>query len=484
MTRVRHRRCLGAVLLLAACGGAGRADVWGEHGASAWSYEVRVAEGLERAEVRTCFGEEPHGWLAPAEPEGRSLLRAATVVGRGGSRAVRATDRGIALDGLARGDCVVTEVELGSVARGWEGMLQGAGVGLASPLVLLWAPRPRREDLQIDLTLHLPAGVVASVPWERRAPGRYRIDASALRWRGFVAFGRFPVESLAVAGGTLEIARLGGEEMNASPEGVRRWLDSAGRAAATILGELPVRRLQVLLVPTGGRGGREPVFFGATSRGGGAGVILFVNAEADDDALLTDWVAPHELSHFALPVVPDADAWLSEGFVTYYAEVGRARVGLRSETEAWARLASGCARGRSDGSNRPLAEDSAEMHETHAYQRVYWGGAALALWADVEIRRATRGRSSLDTALRELARCCRRPGRAMPAQELLRRVSPAAGGRVLERAADAVLGREELPPIEETLARLGVRRGSDGAVTIDDTAPDGAIRRAITASSE
>ncbi len=471
-------------MLLTACGGAGRGDVWGEHGASAWSYEVRVAEGLDRAEVRTCFGQEPHGWLAPAEPEGLSLLRAATGVGRGGTRSVRATERGIALDGLARGDCVVTQVELGAVARGWEGMLRGAGVGVASPLVLLWAPRPRREDLQIDLTLNLPSGVVASVPWERRGPGRYRLDASALRWRGFVAFGRFPVESLAVAGGTLEVARLGGEEMTASPEGVRRWLDSAGRAAATILGELPVRRLQVLLVPTGGRGGREPVFFGATSRGGGAGVVLFVNAQADDDALLTDWVAPHELSHFALPVVPDADAWLSEGFVTYYAEVGRARVGLRSETEAWARLASGCARGRPDDASGTLAEQSAAMHETHAYQRVYWGGAALALWADVEIRRATRDRASLDAALRELARCCRRPGLALRAQELLRRVSPGAGGRVLERIADAVLGREELPPIEETLARLGVRGAADGSVHLDDTAPDAAIRRAITRPSD
>jgi predicted metalloprotease with PDZ domain len=33
---------------------------------------------------------------------------------------------------------------------------------------------------------------------------------------------------------------------------------------------------------------------------------------------------------------------------------------------------------------------------------VYWGGASLALHADVEIRRASRGRASLDAALGEL----------------------------------------------------------------------------------
>jgi hypothetical protein len=69
----------------------------------------------------------------------------------------------------------------------------------------------------------------------------------------------------------------------------------------------------------------------------------------------------------------------------------------------------------------------------------------------------------------------------MPAQDLLRRVSIASGGVVLRRVADAVLGRAMLPPIDETLARLGVRPTPDGSVELDAHAPDAWIREAITA---
>jgi hypothetical protein len=259
-----------------------------------------------------------------------------------------------------------------------------------------------------------------------------------------------------------------------------------------------VRRIQVLLVPTDG-GGRDPVFFGATARGGGSGVILFPNAEADDEMLMTDWVAPHELSHFAMPVVPDADAWASEGFVTYYTEVLRARAGLRTPEEAWAALARGCLRGHPiDGNDASLAEGgraarhpvvpddqslaevSANMRENHAFQRVYWGGASVALTADVEIRRTTRGRASLDSALREIARRPQVPGRALPADELLRGVSAANGGEVLERVADAALGRATLPTLAEIFQHLGVRRVPGGGVDLDDDAPEAWIREAIT----
>jgi hypothetical protein len=466
-------------VLLAACGGTGRGSVWGEHGAPGWSYDVRISEELDEAHVRTCFAEEPRGWLAPADPAGRGLLRHAEIAGRGGTRAARTTAQGIALDGLAPGECVVTVVELDAVGRGWEGMLRRRGVRVVSPLAWLWAPSPRRADGRIDLHLRLPPGVTASVPWEPLGAGHYRLDATALRWRSFAAFGRFTLERVELPGGVLEVAQLGGF-LVASPAGVRLWLTGAGRAAASLLGELPTRRIQVIVLPTDG-GGREPVFFGATARGGGEGVILLPNAEADDDTLVTDWVAPHELSHFALPVLPDDDAWMSEGFITYYTEVLRARVGLRSDVAAWKTLANGCARGRRSDSGRPLAEESAAMHEDHSYQRAYWGGAALALYADVEIRRASRGRASLDAALRELSRCCRASDRAMPAQDLLRRVSIASGGVVLRRVADAVLGRATLPPIDETLARLGVRPTPDGSVELDAHAPDAWIREAITA---
>lgn len=482
MTPSRGRAALLVVALaLSGCGAAfGRRGDAGAVGA--WSYDVRIPPSLEVADVRVCFAGAPRGWLAPADPEALTLLREAEVVRAGRARpvAIDAGPRGIPLDGLGAHDCVRTVVDLTASGPWWARRMGGIGERVVAPDAWLWAPRPWRAGARVDLTLRLPAGVQASVPWQRRGPGRYRLDTTALQWRSFAAFGRFELETVALPGGsTLEIARLG-PPMRASRQGVRRWLETAYRAAAALLGAPPPRKIQIILIPTEGGGG-DPVRFGATGRGGGVGVILFPSVEADDDALLDDWVAPHELTHLGLPVVPDADAWMSEGFVTYYTEVLRARVGLRTPDVAWQTLARGLARGQADRRPGPLTQASAAMHQTHSYQRVYWGGAALALTADVELRRATRGRVSLDTALRELARCCLSRRRSTPARVLLAGVSAAAGGDVLRRVVAAAEGQDALPPIERTLARLGVRRGDDGRVTLAADAPDAWIREAITA---
>jgi hypothetical protein len=88
------------------------------------------------------------------------------------------------------------------------------------------------------------------------------------------------------------------------------------------------------------------------------------------------------------------------------------------------------------------------MHENHAYQRVYWGGAAIALLLDVALREAG---SSLDAAMRHLDTCCadalphlasrRRSwangtagsAAARPSAPSHRRARPAANGRPVAR---------------------------------------------------
>ena len=44
------------------------------------------------------------------------------------------------------------------------------------------------------------------------------------------------------------------------------------------------------------------------------------------------------------------------------------------------------------------------MRSNHAYWRVYWAGAAIAMKLDVEIRRVTGGRRSLDDVMRHWSR--------------------------------------------------------------------------------
>ena len=443
-----------------------------------WSCEVRVAPALDRVELRTCFETPPAGLLVPADRDGRELLERARIVGRGGERAAALSARGVRLDGVRAGECVELQLAVPDRARGFLGTSHVGGDVLVSPRLFLWSPQAGADPAGVELTLRLPRGIHSSVPWPRIAPERYRLDATALRWRSFAAFGRFATDRIELPGGALDVSCLGGR-LAASTGGVRRWLSAAGRGVVSLLGTMPAPRIQVLLLPAPGVG--EPVFFGATGRGGGSGVVLFASALASDDDLMNDWVAPHELVHFAMPTVPDEDAWFSEGFATYYQEVLRARAGTRTARGAWAALVDGFGRGHASAGERTLRQQSATMHRWRAYQRVYWGGAAIAFLADVEIRRASHNRASLDSAIREIAACCLQRTIASSADELLDHVSAAAGGDALRRIATRVLASTEMPDVDAALARLGVPRGGAGGAELDPSAPEAWIRDAITA---
>src|SRR6185295_7590235 len=79
------------------------------------------------------------------------------------------------------------------------------------------------------------------------------------------------------------------------------------------------------------------------------------------------------------------------------------------ERRMWQEVVSGFARGRRSAgvggtTTKTLAEESAGMARSHSFLRVYWGGAAVAMLLDVELRRSTGGAKSLDDAMREVRR--------------------------------------------------------------------------------
>ena len=73
--------------------------------------------------------------------------------------------------------------------------------------------------------------------------------------------------------------------------------------------------------------------------------MLTVDTSHDLDAFLDSWTASHELSHLLLPYISRREAWLGEGFASYYQNVLRARAGMLSQREAWQKLHAGFERG-------------------------------------------------------------------------------------------------------------------------------------------
>jgi hypothetical protein len=361
----------------------------------------------------------------------------------------------------------------GAMGASWMNGTRMKGAVLLNASGWLWEPLPMAQDAIGTLVTMLPAGVEAALPYPRDGDS-YVVAPSAFHYLSHTIFGRFARFDVAVPGGTLEVARLPGE-LGVSDEDLARWLSGAGQTAAQLDGRFPVERALVAVVPVGGGDG---VAFGNVGRGGGASVMLLASRRATYEGLAGDWVPPHEFTHLAMPFVQRGDAWMSEGVATYYQEVLRARAGIQTPVEAWRNIDRGLASGRDDGTGRSLEVESREMFRTASFRRVYWAGTAIALLADVELRRVGH---SLDESISLLRECCMTPVRTWGGREMAEAFDRGTGTSVYVDVATRWLTSHDFPEVEAVFAWLGLRRGNDGLLSLVDGAPGAAIRDAIMA---
>src|SRR5690606_1033777 len=124
---------------------------------------------------------------------------------------------------------------------------------------------------------------------------------------------------------------------------------------------------------------------------------------------------------------------------------------------------------------RTTREESRHMHETHAYWRVYWAGAAMAFEGDV---RLPRQGSAIEAVLSRLLDDALAPHRAWQASAVIARLDALGGCDVFRTVPSAHLDEVAFPDTSELTSRLGVRLDGD-SVAFDEDAPEAAIRRAI-----
>lgn len=465
---------------LACATGAPRGDRHQDAVATKWHYQISLDRALTRLDARVCFEGPTPRELRPGKHEGTERLDGARWLGPGTVHKLPIVRGRIQLDAQPNG-CVGYGIKLR------EGGSLGSAVRrvgrdlLASPNVWLWRPERRASDAQATLELTLPEGITALLPWPeqdaaapRVAAQRLRVlDAAAFRFDSYAAFGHFARHTRTHGGVQLELALLDGA-LAIDGESALRWLGTGVDMLRTVDGAFPTRRLSVIVVPAGAQ--PEPVPFGMMARGGEASLLLLVSASADEPALLRDWVLPHELAHLLLPFLERDQAWLSEGIATYYQELLRARAGLYTEAHTFARLVRSLREAADDSVGTNVLDESARMHATHAYRRVYWAGAAYWFTADVQLRADTQGHASLDSVLATLRRR-EDLDRMWTASELVRELDALAGRPLFSELYEAA-GKAPFPAFEPTLAALGVR-GAHDALELDDAAPLAEVRRAL-----
>lgn len=417
-------------------------------------YEVSVESSLDRLAVHACFdGRAPEALVA--ESDGARFYLESM---RAGGRVLEPSGDKVLLGAMTENACLDYEVKLQPAqTRAQSGGPETRRVG-NNMLTAIgdWLWRPQEPGADIELRFRLPPGVEVSAPWQRTvgSDGRpvFLAGATPYNWSGIVAFGHFVPRDIPVPGAVLHVALL---DAPAQQEQLEKWIESTAQNVSLLYGRFPVASLQVVVTPT--PRGRGPVPWAYVSRGGGPAVHLFINPSRPAAEFDRDWSLTHEMSHLFLPYVAARDAWLYEGMPTYLQNVLMARGGATSVEEGWQRMHDGFQRGARTAPELSLARANERIGFNGIYLRVYWAGAAMMLAADLQLRSLTGGKQSLDTALKQLSRCCASEERRWSAQEIIFRLDELTGTTVFSDLVRAQFEGGGYPDYGATLARAGVK---------------------------
>ena len=404
-------------------------------------YTLTLPPALMAATVRVCFeGPAPsqlvagvaqpraqlkHAQLRPPHPK---RVHNADPIAHG--RALQVRDRSISLRGVPSDACIEYQITLPDARHITlpESRVYATSEWLYRP------PADERTGMVFELEVELPANVDASLPFPTLAPHRYVIPTSAFLYLSQGVFGHFDVEEFELSGCLVAVV-FPQDFPQRARQAVLMQLKRALPAVATVTGTFPRKTLRVVVAPVAESSpSGSAIVFGQVTRGGGGSVLLLVRRDATRESMANDWTCIHELSHLLLPFVEREDAWLSEGFSTYYQEVLRGRSGLSSHQLTWSRILNGTQ--RTMRTSTPLAQQSARMYERHNYPDVYWGGAAYALAVDVALRQQGQ---SLDAVLKKLdaARLDRHPPQS--ATELLSKLDRLSGTAIFRDTAEQLV---------------------------------------------
>jgi len=104
---------------------------------------------------------------------------------------------------------------------------------------------------------------------------------------------------------------------------------------------------------------------------------FYVNPIFPMDDFMEDWIAPHEISHLALPRLGKPNKWFFEGFATYMSRKVMTEMGVVTAEEAdsvsWARIAE-IKSAYESNSNFVFVADS--LIANYHYSELYWGGGS------------------------------------------------------------------------------------------------------------
>ncbi len=441
-----------------------------------WQYDVVVGRGAAHLFVDARLPPRSVGHLV-VSPNAEPFLLDAEVEGAGRWRPLTRAGVGFLVPECVRGCHVRYRFELRAAARALsssETAVAWGNVLEAPPSTWLLHPTVAPPQMRYRFRVRTPEALsFATGVFPTRSDDAqseiYEAEASTLGVSPYAVFGPLRERALEVVQGIeIDLVR-GPASFQVDDDALVRWVARSARTVGRFFGCFPVRRAMIFVAPASG----QEVRHGEMMGDGGASIVVELGEGAREDALESDWILPHEMTHLAVPSVSRTHHWIEEGLALYFEPIARARLGELAPEDVWLRFANEMPSGL------PVQKGEGLDGATD-WRRTYWGGALFCLFADLEIRRRSGNRLGLDDALRGVLAAGGSVAEVWPFDRLLDVADAAVGLRVL-RSLYAEMGRVawrfDLPRL---FRDLGVRQDG-GRVTLVDDAPLAAFRWSITA---
>jgi hypothetical protein len=257
------------------------------------------------------------------------------------------------------------------------------------------------------------------------------------------AFDRLPATPVKVGGATLNVAFAPGA-FELPPGAFLAWIERSAKAVSVYYGRFPVAEVRLLIVPAPGSGVQRGTSFGYR----GAAIRLIIGSDTNEAELRHDWVVVHEMTHLALPDLPDPYLWLAEGLATYVEPIARVEAGHLAAKKIWGDMVRDMPKGLPEAGDRGL-------DRTPTWGRTYWGGAMFCLLADVEIRKQTGNKFGLQQALRGIVDAGGNMEQVWPIARIFKVGDDATGTHVLADLYDKMRDKPYAPDLEALWRELG-----------------------------
>lgn len=306
---------------------------------------------------------------------------------------------------------------------------------------------------QTEVTFDLPMGWKANTPWRSTGkPGAFIVDTRRELVNNALFFGTAHAETFTTGG--VEMTLVMGKQYWKRRDAFISMIDKQMNSYQKLYGRAPVADRFLIVINQGDTGD------------GGAFAGSFSQYLKDDGSEVSRpvWgkVMAHELAHFwdGQSLVPknESEEWFKEGVNDYVTVITMARNKLMDRAMLVQQLEN-LARGQNvarnvQGLTVTVREAVKDKHRN--WLLVYGGGTIAGLAMDVELRKASKGKVSLDTLLHEMYKEFGHKGKAYDQADIVR-IGKSISGVDLDPLLNNIVATSQAPNLVPLFRDIGLR---------------------------